>query len=59
LASTHPDGEELTTLCFRLGVAYDDLGGSGRIDKARELVLLLNRTSHLEELHHANPARSV
>jgi hypothetical protein len=47
------NAEELTTLCFRLGLAYDDLGGSGRSDKARELVLLLDRASRLGELHQA------
>lgn len=43
--------EELTTLCFRLGLAYDDLEGQGRSGKARELVLLLDRTDRLAELH--------
>lgn len=47
------NAEELTTLCFRLGLAYDDLGGQGRSGKARELVLLLDRTDRLAELHEA------
>ena len=32
------DVGELQTLCFELGVDYDDLPGSGKADKARELV---------------------
>ena len=47
------NAEELTTLCFRLGLAYDDLEGQGRSGKARELVLLLDRTGRLAELHEA------
>lgn len=47
------NAQELATLCFRLGIAYDDLGGQGRSDKARELVLLLDRTSRLDELPEA------
>lgn len=47
------NAEELTTLCFRLGLAYDDLEGQGRSGKARELVLLLDRASRLGDLHQA------
>lgn len=35
---THFDREELRTLCFKLGVRYDDLGGEGHSARARELV---------------------
>jgi hypothetical protein len=37
------DREELRTLCFELGVSYDDLRGEGRAAKARELVLFMSR----------------
>lgn len=47
------NAQELATLCFRLGITYDDLGGQGRSDKARELVLLLDRTGRLAELPEA------
>lgn len=35
--------DELRTMCFKLNVAYDDLGGEGRCGKARELIMLLLR----------------
>jgi Effector-associated domain 7 len=34
---------ELRTLCFNLGVDYDVLQGSGKSDKARELIIYLDR----------------
>lgn len=37
------DREELRTLCFDLGISYDDLRGEGRSAKARELVLYMSR----------------
>ncbi len=37
------DREELRTLCFRLGVNYDDLRGEGHSARARELVLYMSR----------------
>ena len=42
--------EELKTLCFNLGVEYEDLGGEGRSDKARELVRAMQRRTRLEHL---------
>ena len=42
--------EELKTLCFNLGVEYEDLGGEGRAGKARELVLLMKRQTRLSRL---------
>ena len=46
----HFDLEELKTLCFNLGVEYEDLGGEGRSDKARELVKAMQRRTRLEHL---------
>lgn len=42
--------EELRTLCARLGIDFDDLGGEGRAGKARELILRLRRAERLDEL---------
>lgn len=42
--------EELRTLCFDLGVEYEDLPGEGRAAKARELVAHLDRRDRLSEL---------
>jgi len=53
LLLVHFNEEELKTLCFGLGVDYDDLPATGRSNKARELVLLLERTGRLAELHKA------
>ncbi len=39
LLHDHFDAEELKTLCFDLGVVYDDLGGDGHDDRVRELIL--------------------
>lgn len=44
------DKEGLKDLCFELGIVYDDLGGDGRSDKARELILRLQRERRLEAL---------
>ena len=41
---------ELHTLCFDLGVEYDDLPGSGRADKARELVTYMDQHDRLADL---------
>ncbi len=41
---------ELKDLCFYLGVVYDDLDGSGRKDKARELMEYLARRGRLDDL---------
>lgn len=42
--------DELRTLCFDLGVDYDDLPGEGKVGKARELVAFLDRRSRIPEL---------
>ena len=44
------DQDELRTLCFELGVRFDDLGGEGVSAKARELLLLLERTKQIAAL---------
>jgi nucleoside phosphorylase len=44
------DLEEFRTLCFKLGVDYDDLRGEGRSAKARELVQLMQRQDELNRL---------
>lgn len=43
------DGE-LRTLCFDLGVEYDDLPGQGKADKARELVTHMDQHGRLADL---------
>lgn len=47
---THFNREELRTLCFNLGLNYDDLPGEGNINKARELILYFKRRDSLENL---------
>jgi len=42
--------EELKTLCFRLGVYYDDLPGEGKPAKARELIEYVSNRNLLLEL---------
>ena len=49
LLAQFSDGE-LRTLCFELGVEYEDLGGRGRAENARELIALLERRGRLPEL---------
>ena len=44
------NADELHTLCFDLGVNYDDLPGKGNADKARELVSYLERRNRIPEL---------
>ncbi|MCZ7672393.1 MAG: hypothetical protein M5U34_37340 [Chloroflexi bacterium] len=44
------DQSELKTLCFKLGISYDDLSGENRTEKARELVNFLNRRDQLPAL---------
>ena len=44
------DEEELRTLCFRLGLDYDDLPGRSQGSKARELVALFDRRGQLTVL---------
>ncbi len=41
---------ELQTLCFELGIDYEDIPGSTRESKARELVLYCRRRSQLPQL---------
>jgi len=40
----------LNTLCFHLKVDYEDLSGVGKEDKARELVLFLERRQRIVDL---------
>lgn len=42
--------EELRTFCFYLTVDYDSLGGEGKVGKARELILYLDRRHLLSQL---------
>ena len=42
--------DELKDLCFHLNIDYDDIKGGGRNDKARELVLKMDREGRLPEL---------
>lgn len=44
------DEEELRTLCFDLGVAYDNLPAQGISGKARELVSYLDRRGRTQDL---------
>jgi hypothetical protein len=50
LLSTHFDEEELRTLCFDLGIDYDDLRSEGKANKARELVAYLERRGRIPDL---------
>ncbi|HUV90889.1 MAG TPA: caspase family protein [Anaerolineae bacterium] len=50
ILKTRLDLEELRTLCFDLGVNYDDLGGEGLSGKARQLVLRLQKQDGLHLL---------
>jgi hypothetical protein len=49
LSKRFSDGE-LRTLCFDLGVEYEDLPGAGKADKARELVATMDRYDRLADL---------
>jgi formylglycine-generating enzyme required for sulfatase activity len=42
--------EELRTLCFELGVDYDDLPAQGKVNRARELIQQCERTYRLAAL---------
>jgi hypothetical protein len=44
------DREELRTLCFDLGLNYDDLPGEGRAAKARELVARMHQLNRIADL---------
>lgn len=50
LVASHFDLEELRTLCFDLGINYDDLRGEGNANKARELVAYFERRGRIPEL---------
>lgn len=41
---------ELQSLCFDLGVSYDDLSGESKSDKARELVGFCHRRDKVQDL---------
>ncbi len=46
----HFNQEELSLVCFYLGLAYDDLPGEARPKKAYELILLVARQGRLPQL---------
>ena len=46
----HFDDSELQTLCFDLGVDYENLPGQTKADKARELVEYMQRRNRLADL---------
>ena len=46
----HFDVQGLKTMCFDMGVNYDNLGGDGLDDKAREFVLHMNRANRCHEI---------
>jgi len=50
LISSYFDLEEVRTLCFGLSIEFDDLGGEGRKDKIRELILELRKQGRLLNL---------
>ena len=46
----HYSLDEFRTLCFDLGILYDNLGGDGLGGKVRELLLLIGRQQRFSEL---------
>ncbi len=50
LISRHFSEDELKTLCFELGIEFEDLGGVGKTGKARELLQFCRRNDKLQEL---------
>lgn len=50
LMARHFNLEEVRTLCFELGIGYEDLGGEGLRGKLRELILHADRRNLLDEL---------
>ncbi|MBP6787637.1 MAG: hypothetical protein KA170_08610 [Candidatus Promineofilum sp.] len=50
LLTRHFNLEELRTLCFELGIPFDELGGQGLRGVARELLLYVQRRDRLPEL---------
>jgi hypothetical protein len=54
----HYSLDEFRTLCFDLGILYDNLGGDGLSGKVRELLLLIGRQHRFGELlHHIQTER--
>jgi hypothetical protein len=51
------DLEELKTLCMDLGVDFDSLGGQGKPEKVRELLLYLKRKNRLATLKDILPQK--
>lgn len=49
MGATFSDGD-LRDLCFELKIDFDDLPGSGKRSKVRELILYMQRRGRLEEL---------
>ena len=50
LLTRHFNLEELRTLCFELGIPFDELGGQGLRGVSRELLLYVQRRDRLPEL---------
>lgn len=50
ILATHFGASELRSLCFDLGIDYDDLPELGKTDKARALVEYLERRDRIPEL---------
>ena len=50
LIDEHFNDEEIRSLCMILHIDYDNLSGTNKNGKIRELVLLMSRTSRLPEL---------
>jgi hypothetical protein len=50
LLTTYFDNEELRTLCFDLEVDYESLPAQGKANKARELVVHLERQGRISDL---------
>lgn len=50
ILSTRFDEQELRTLCFCLGLDYDDLPATGKMHKARELITFLQRRDDISSL---------
>jgi class 3 adenylate cyclase len=50
ILDSHFNEGELITLCFDLGVDYDNLPGAGKVNKARELISHLDRHGLIPDL---------
>jgi two-component system response regulator AtoC len=50
ILSTRLDEGDLRTVCFDLGLDFDDLPGEGRVNKARELIVYLEHRRRIPEL---------